>query len=348
VDTKQDTKQKLLKALVVLDSRENSWFLNGGFHESIDCHLIDVKGLPVNMEDQQGTLRMIAEQMPDVLLLDSTLARSFVLSMIIQVRDKMPSLPVVLLPDIHAATEHAAVSPEVNGNPSRVRTDTDNGLDSGLIAADTISRTIRYTHGQLGLQRTLLQMALRDDLTGLHNRRGFTALATRHLRWARDTGQHMALFFADLDGLKLINDRFGHAEGDIAISLAAACIKETFRKFDVTARLSGDEFVALIAEVPGRSVEAISRRLQKNLADRSGAERPYTLSLSVGVAHFDPDKPVTLQELMRRADAALYRHKRRAHRVLDAITAANPQASARAGALVRPPLGEPAAAISRG
>jgi diguanylate cyclase (GGDEF)-like protein len=281
------------------------------------------------------------------------LAQGFVLSVIIQVRDKMPSLPVVLLPDIHEdihdALGRTAALPLGGARHPPSGAGADNSLDSCLIAADTISRTIRYTHGQLGLQRTLLQMALRDDLTGLHNRRGFTALATRHLRWARDTGQHMVMFFADLDGLKLINDRFGHAEGDRAISLAAACIKETFRKFDVTARLSGDEFVALISEVPGRNVEAISRRLQRNLADRPGAERPYTLSLSVGVAHFDPDHPVTLQELMRRADAALYRHKRKAHRVLDAITAANPEASARAGAaVVRPHLGEHAVATSRG
>ncbi|HWX29815.1 MAG TPA: GGDEF domain-containing protein [Steroidobacteraceae bacterium] len=341
--------KKLLKALVVMDSRENSWFLNEGNRDSLECHLIDVKGIPVNMENFQGTLRMIADQTPDVLLLDSTLARNFVLSIVIQVRDKMPNLPIVLLPDIQGAAEQAVVMPEAGGNQPRLDGGTDDGLNGALVAADSIARTIRYTHGQLGLQRTLLQMALRDDLTGLHNRRGFIALATRQLRWARDTGQHMAMFFADLDGLKSINDHFGHAEGDRAISLAAACIKETFRKFDVTARLSGDEFVALISEVPGRSVEAISQRLQRNLADRPGAERPYTLSLSVGVAHFDPDKPVTLQELMRRADAALYRHKRRAHRVLDALTGANPQASARANSAIgRAFLGEPAAAISRG
>jgi diguanylate cyclase (GGDEF)-like protein len=163
----------------------------------------------------------------------------------------------------------------------------------------------------LGLQRALLQMAFRDDLTGLHNRRGFIALATRHLRCACDTRQHMLLFFAVVDGLKSINDRFGHGEGDRALALAAACIRETFRKFDVTARLSGDEFVALITEVPGRSAEAICRRLQSKVADCAGAEGPYKLSLSVGVAHFDPGKPVTLQELMKQADTALYRHKRR-------------------------------------
>jgi two-component system, cell cycle response regulator len=304
-------KQKLLKALVVLDSREDSWFLNGGTHESIDCHLIDVKGWRVNMEDFDRTLLMIADKSPDVLLLDSTLTRNFALCMVIQVRDKIPNLPVVLLPDIHGALKQAQRSPGAGGNPTGLGSGTDDVLDSALMASGSIAQITRFTHGQLGLQRELMQMAFRDDLTGLHNRRGFVALATRHLRCAGDTGRHMALFFADVDGLKSINDRFGHSEGDRALARAAACIKETFRKFEVTARLSGDEFVALIIEAPGRSAEAICRRLQSKLADCSGAEGRYKLSLSVGVAHFDPSKPVTLQELMRQADTALYRHKRK-------------------------------------
>jgi len=333
-------KQKLLKALVVLGGRENSWFLNGGFHESIDRHLLDVKSIAVNMEDLNGSLALIAEQAPDVLLLESTLSPSFMSSMVTQLRYRMPVLPIVLLPDIQGALELTADLPD-----SR----TGNGLDGALMAADTVARTLRYAHGQLGLQRTLLQMALRDDLTGLHNRRGFTALSTRYLQWARDRGQHLSMLFADIDGLKSINDRFGHGEGDRAISLAAASIKETFRRFDVTARLSGDEFVALIIEVPGRSVEAICNRLQTNLAQRSCAERRYTLSLSVGVAHFDPEKPVTLQELMRQADAALYRHKRKARRIPEGFTAANSEASARTGgAAMLPALGDAAAALSGG
>jgi diguanylate cyclase (GGDEF)-like protein len=184
-------------------------------------------------------------------------------------------------------------------------------------------------------------------LTGLHNRRGFTALATRYLQWARDTGQHLALVFADVDGLKSINDRFGHGEGDRAISLAATAIKETFRRFDVTSRLSGDEFVALIVEVPGRSVEMICSRLQTNLAQCSGAERRYALSLSLGVAHFDPEKPVTLQELMKQADAALYRHKRKAWRVPDGLSTARSEAPGRAGgAAMLPALGDAVAAVA--
>jgi two-component system cell cycle response regulator len=330
-------KQVLLKALVVLDERENSWFLNGSFHEAIDFSFLDVKALPVKLQDLQLTLREIAEQAPDVLLLDSTLSSPFVLRMAVHVRDKMPNLPILLLPDFHGASNQSVEA--VNAVVA---------ADTALVAADTIARTIRYTHGRLGLQRTLLQMALRDDLTGLHNRRGFIALATQHLAWARDTGQHMVMFFADLDGLKWINDHFGHGEGDRAISLTAACIRETFRKFDVTARLSGDEFVALIMEEPGRSAESICHRLQMNLAGCAGADGRYRLSLSVGVAHFDPDRPVTLQELMKQADTALYQHKSaKRSSVSGGVAAANSESPARAaGAARRSALGEPAAAPS--
>jgi two-component system, cell cycle response regulator len=315
-------KKKLLKALVVLDSRENSWFLNGVFHESIECQVIDVKGMRVNTDAFHDTLCVIAERAPDVLLLDSTLVRNFALSMVFQVRDRIPALPVVLLPDIYAVVDHAQDLPGAGGNPAGMGSGNDTVLNSALIATDTIARTIRYTHGQLDLQRALLQMALRDDLTGLHNRRGFIALAARYLRWARDAGQNLVMFFADVDGLKSINDRYGHAEGDRAITRAAACMIETFRKSDVIARLSGDEFVALIIEVPGRSAEAICRRLHSKVAECARAECRYNLSLSVGVAHFDPGKPVALHELMKQADTALYRNKRRERSLYDGAAAA--------------------------
>jgi diguanylate cyclase (GGDEF)-like protein len=281
-------KQTLLRALLMLDENENSWLSSGGFNESIDSHLIDVENLGIDARDVERTLGAVAEQAPDVLLMDSTLAWHWVLRIALRVRAEMPHLSIVLLPEVHGPGEKP---------------------DRDAVAADSIARTIRYTHGRLELQRILLQMALRDELTGLHNRRGFTALATQHIKWARDMGQRMVLFFADLDGLKSINDRFGHAEGDRAISLAAASIKRTFRKSDVTGRLSGDEFVALIPEEPGRGAEAICERLRINLADCAGGETRYKMSLSVGAACFDPGTPVTLQELMKQADAALYRRK---------------------------------------
>jgi len=220
---------------------------------------------------------------------------------------------------------------------------------SAGVAGDSVARTIRYIHGRVELQHTLLQMALRDELTGLHNRRGFMALATHRLKWARDMRQPVLMFFADLDGLKWINDEFGHAEGDRAISLVAAGFQQTFRKSDVTGHLSGDEFVAMILEEPGRGAEAISQRLQMNLADCSRAEARYQLSLSVGVARFNPDKPVNLQELMRQADRAMYRQKGYQRlRVPEAVSAANLRAGARdGGSIKRGVLAESAALSAR-
>src|ERR1700674_3884799 len=125
-------KRTLLKALVMLEKWENSWFLNGGFHESIDGQLLDVKALRVNTQDFDDTLRMVVKQAPDVLLLESTLTPHFVSRMAIQVRNKLPNLPVLLLPDIHGADEESRLGAAAGNNP---------------IAADTIARTIRYAHG---------------------------------------------------------------------------------------------------------------------------------------------------------------------------------------------------------
>jgi two-component system cell cycle response regulator len=302
--------QRLTKALLVVDSREDSWFLSGGSQGPLGCQVLDVKGLSAKkMPDFDQTLRMITEKSPDVLLLDSTLARNFALSVTIQVRDKFPNMPVVLLPDIRSVLT-APDSSREGGGPTGLAVGADHVTDGALVASDAIGLALLLTQGQIGLQHALLQMIVRDDLTGLHNRRGFMALAERQLRCARDMGRPMVMFFADVDGLKSINDRFGHREGDRALARAAACIRQTLRKCDLSARLSGDEFVALVTAAPGRSTESICARLRFKLADCSGSETRYKLSLSVGVAHFDPCKPVTLHELMRLADTALYRHKR--------------------------------------
>jgi diguanylate cyclase (GGDEF)-like protein len=169
---------------------------------------------------------------------------------------------------------------------------------------------MRYALRRQRLQRQLLRLALRDDLTGLHNRRGFRLLAGQRLRLASRTRRSLLLFFADLDGLKQINDQFGHAEGDQALTRAAASFRRTFRKTDITARLGGDEFIALVVEEPGRNAQTICERLRMNLAKCGVRESRYDLSLSVGVARFSPEAAPSLQQLMTQADNALYLKKR--------------------------------------
>jgi len=159
------------------------------------------------------------------------------------------------------------------------------------------------------LDRELRRLALTDDLTSLYNRRGFFAAATQQLKLARRNGQGLLLLFCDLDGLKKINDSFGHGEGDLALVRVADALEQTFRASDVLARLGGDEFVILALEDSAQTQDIVLQRLKKSLKKQSSGESRYGLSLSVGVARFDPKRAVTLGELMAQADKAMYEQK---------------------------------------
>lgn len=160
------------------------------------------------------------------------------------------------------------------------------------------------------LERELRHLALCDDLTGLYNRRGFFASATHQLKMARRTLKPAVLLFCDVDGLKAINDSLGHREGDHALARAAEALREVFRESDILARISGDEFAVLGTDLPPRHQQTVLARLQKSIAKVSRDETRYRLSLSVGAAWFDPQNPVSLGELMERADHAMYEQKR--------------------------------------
>jgi diguanylate cyclase (GGDEF)-like protein len=147
----------------------------------------------------------------------------------------------------------------------------------------------------------------------LYNRRGFFILAEQQIKIATRTRRGMLLVSADLDGLKKINDSFGHHEGDRSIVDAAQILRQTFRESDILSRIGGDEFVVLIAEKPEINAEELFRRLRKNLAAyNQRMRRPYAFSISMGVATFEPDNPLTLNELLVAADQSMYRNKKRA------------------------------------
>jgi len=150
-----------------------------------------------------------------------------------------------------------------------------------------------------------------DELTGLYNRRGFLTLAEQELKRAERTKKGMLFIYADLDGMKTINDTFGHQRGDEALVEAAGLLREVFRESDIIARIGGDEFALLVAETPTAYANLVKTRLQRRISARNAsANRPYTLSLSVGVAHYDPHHPVPLNKLISRADSAMYARKR--------------------------------------
>ncbi len=151
-----------------------------------------------------------------------------------------------------------------------------------------------------------------DELTGLYNRRGFLRFARAQLDAAAMAGRPMLLIFVDVDGLKNINDRLGHAAGDQALVDTAAVLKSTFRERDVVARLGGDEFVVLVTDSSAVREPDLLARLTGRLDTLNARPgREFQLAFSTGVAAFDPAAPEPLEELLSEADSRMYLDKRR-------------------------------------
>lgn len=198
-----------------------------------------------------------------------------------------------LLSDVHAGQD----------------TDLLEGAGSQVIR-DLLKRALQCATKQYVLQTELSNLALKDELTGLYNRRGFLALAERQLKLARRSDRSLVLIFIDVDGLKEINDVFGHAEGDTALKCTAEALEMTFRDSDVIARFGGDEFAVLAIEASGQSEVTIRERLTEFLSSARRQESDYKFSVSLGTARFDPWNPTSLRELIAAADQAMYEQKR--------------------------------------
>ena len=161
------------------------------------------------------------------------------------------------------------------------------------------------------MEEDLRALSLTDDLTGLYNRRGFLALAEQHLRVAKRLNNKVFMLYADLDDLKVINDTHGHRRGDLALTDVAAILKDTYRESDIVARIGGDEFVVMPVGNRDDSVSIITSRLRKSLERyNEEAGRGFSLSMSVGIAHYDPEQPCSVEELLAEGDRMMYEQKK--------------------------------------
>lgn len=184
--------------------------------------------------------------------------------------------------------------------------------------ADPLGRTRGYVEvfhnitERKKMEERLQKAAMTDDLTGLFNRRGFMNNAERQLKLSDRTKRGMSLLYIDLNGLKTINDDFGHEEGDQALVDTANIMKKTFRKSDVVARIGGDEFAVLLTTPSRPDIKTIvSEHLQRHLETHNKSSgRPYELSLSIGITHYNPEQPSELDKLLSEADASMYENKK--------------------------------------
>lgn len=191
-----------------------------------------------------------------------------------------------------------------------------------------LSSTIRYalvfgakTAAEEGLKQALTELesynkrlsdlSQTDELTGLNNRRGFISLGQQSMDLAIRMNKNGLVVISDMDGLKRINDTWGHDAGDRAIIAMAGVLKKTFRNLDVLARLGGDEFAIVAVDVDAEFSETLRTRMDKLVAhynETSG--EPFALAISTGAVVFRGGQSRNLEALLALADSALYVEKR--------------------------------------
>lgn len=168
---------------------------------------------------------------------------------------------------------------------------------------------VRDTTERRRIEEEIRMLAIADPLTGLFNRRGFITLAGQQIKASPREKKKLLLLFIDLDGLKYVNDTYGHEEGDRTLKKCGLILKNTFRESDIVARLGGDEFAVLVIE--GEEPAILLNRL-KAKTDEANEVRdiPCPVSMSIGLAAYDPAAPCSIHELISRADSHMYEQKK--------------------------------------
>jgi len=241
--------------------------------------------------------------MMDLSLVDVTGLDSF--SMLSTLAQRIPIVVVVGMEDEPRAQE-------------AVRRGAQDYLIREQVTPHSLAHSLRCAVDRHRQVLQLRDLSMTDPLTGLLNRRGFWTLADSHVRMTRRQRKRSLILSADLDGLKEINDTYGHDEGDRAIAKTAELLKSCFRESDIVARFGGDEFVALAFDIDDFGKAALKQKIEDCLvrANESG-ELKYDLSLSIGTTVVTGSDEC-LEDLLRKADQALYREKskRPSYRIL--------------------------------
>lgn len=181
---------------------------------------------------------------------------------------------------------------------------------SATYLLSTIASQIGMAIDNARLYERALQLAFTDSLTGLYNRRYLLDQLDREFARANRNQSSLSLVMMDVDGLKAINDTFGHNEGDAVLKELGSILKINTRASDIAARWGGDEFVLLTSDTDSKGARRIGERIRSQVERRrpmiSGKET--SISISVGIASY-PENASGVTELLKRSDEAMYNAK---------------------------------------
>jgi diguanylate cyclase (GGDEF)-like protein len=174
------------------------------------------------------------------------------------------------------------------------------------------------------IEDELKTLSLTDELTGLYNRRGFFNLSEQQLKLAKRAKEKVYMLYLDIDRFKEINDTFGHNEGDEALKDIAMILRDSYRESDVIGRIGGDEFVVFPIGTNYETIKiVVDRLLGKIDIHNKKSNKSYKLSISIGVANYDPKKPCSLDELLNQADKLMYSQKKNKKKSLSLLSPTN-------------------------
>ena len=248
-----------------------------------------------------GALERLAAGGVDAVILDPDLPDSQGIVSFERMYAFAPDVPVVVL--TNEGEDELAVRAVQGGAQDCMRKDE--------AAPSVLLRSVRYAIERHRLLAALRSLSLIDGLTELYNRRGFNELGEQNLKLADRSARSASLIYVDIDRFKTINDTLGHHVGDRALLVVADTLRDTFRRSDLIARMSGDEFAVLAFETSEENAETLVERLRTELTRVNATTRErFQLSVSIGLARYDGEDAVTLGELLRRADAAMREEKR--------------------------------------
>jgi two-component system, cell cycle response regulator len=180
------------------------------------------------------------------------------------------------------------------------------GLEAYEVIAEDITR-------QRELEDHLRKQAASDPLTGLANYRHFVDVLDLEIKRSKRSDRKFGLLFFDLDGLKLINDRYGHVVGSQALCRFADVLCSCCRSIDTAARFGGDEFALILPETNAKTANLVARRISESIA---GDGKEPKITVSVGTANYPRDGR-TIESLLCAADSAVYSVKRQKVRLRD-------------------------------
>ncbi len=289
-------KKLKLKVLLAEDKPGGSLFW-----EQILAEVRDTEIEFFHIEHLSNPDKNLGENVPDIILLDLTLPAGGGLEVFRSVYAIFPAIPIIVV--IGNEDQTLAIQTALEG--------AQDCLLKRSISGFLLSRAMRYA---IGRQKHLIQLKeflLIDELTGLYNRRGFLGLAEKSIQTANRTGESLLLVFADVDGLKPINDTLGHHRGDLALMETAHVLREAFRETDILGRLSGDEFVALLTCGSEVNEESLRKRFEETMEEHNAFQgRTFELSISIGIALYDPKFPCSAVDLLAKADSVMYHQKK--------------------------------------